>query len=140
MSNVVEQYMAQAGVRDRKIVDVVSVRQAAQILGVKVYTARTLEWDGAFGNADDHRRQGRKGVNIPKSAVEQYKKDNPGIGQGREQGTGVSRTQRGQQVVDACIVIAELILGDKEITDKVFRDKMNTMLTKYTKIAETLIK
>ena len=131
MGNVVEQWLADKTKDTPRLVDVVTIMQAAELLGVGMEEVRRLEWGGKFGKMSEHRRPGRKGVLIPKKAVLAYQATN----QSGRQGGGVGRTARGQQVFDAVALVAGLLLQDKEVTDKTFRDKVNTLLTKYDKYA-----
>ena len=135
VANVVEQWLAEKTKDTPRLVDVVDIMQGAELLGIGMESMRRLEWNGAFGKMSEHRRPGRKGVLIPKKAVLAYQATN----RGSTQGGGVSRTARGQQVFDAVALVAGLLLQDKEVTDKTFRDKVNTLLTKYDKYARTAI-
>ena len=138
MPTEVELYLKQTVGTDRKIVDVIGVRQAATLLGIKVYQARTLEWDGAFGDPDSHRRPGRKGVSISKRVVLQYKQDNPNIGQGEQRSRVVSDAEVGQDVIHSCEVVSKLFHSSEAAKDVEFTKKLDSGLARFTKQGESL--
>lgn len=132
MPTAVQVFLKKSGSTDGQIVDVVTIMEAAEILGIGMESVRRLEWNLAFGKPSDHRRPGRKGVLIPKRAILEYKKNNPGGSSKNRVGGGITS----DDVVGACKLVASVMLGDESITDKVYRNNVNTMLTKYVKQAE----
>lgn len=139
MSTAVERFILQRTSKGVKVVDVISIREIAELLGIKVYKARTLEWDGAFGKASNHRKPGRKGVWVPKAVVLQYKQDNPNIGGRGNQPRVVSKAEVGQDVIHSCEVVSELFHDSELAKDTVFIKKLDTGLARFTKQGESLV-
>ena len=133
MPNVLESLFSAKTVTKQKVTQWVSLKEAAQILGVKIYSIRTLEWDNELGQ---RRTIGRK-VYIQKDAVLAYKQRKNVTGGER---IAVTRSEYGQRALDAIQLVADIVSADKEITNKVYLKQLDTMLNRYTAIAQEMIK
>ena len=133
MSNVLESILSAKTAKRQKVTQWVTLKDAAQILGVKIYTVRSLEWDNELGQ---RKTIGRR-VYVQKSAVLAYRKRQ---GATDSETHTMTKQEYGQTVQDAIAVVADIVHEDKEITDKVYLSKLNKMFDRYNTIAQTLVK
>jgi len=133
VNNVLESVLATRTVKRQKLVQWITLKDAAQILEVKIYTVRSLEWDNELGQ---RKTIGRR-IYVQKSAVLAYRKRQ---GATDSETHTMTRQEYGQTVQDAIAVVADIVHEDKEITDKVYLDKLNKMFDRYNTIAQALVK
>ena len=133
MSNALESVLATKATKKQRVTQWVTLKDAAQILGVKIYTVRSLEWDNELG---PRRTTGRK-VYVQKSAVSAYKQRQGAVGS--EQHT-MTKQEYGQTVLDSIAVVTDIIHEDKEITDTGYRNELGKMFGRYTAIAQMMTK
>lgn len=133
MNNVLESVLATKTVKKQRLVQWITLKDAAQILEVKIYTVRSLEWDNELGQ---RKTIGRR-IYVQKSAVLAYRKRQ---GATDSETHTMTRQEYGQTVQDAIAVVADIVHEDKEITDKVYLDKLNKMFDRYNTIAQALVK
>ena len=133
MSNVLESILSAKTAKRQKVTQWVTLKDAAQLLSAKMYTVRSLEWDNELGQ---RRTIGRR-VYVQKSAVLAYRRRQ---GATDSETHAMTRQEYGQTVLDTIAVMADIVSEDKEITDKVYLDKLDRMFNRYKVIAQTLIK
>ena len=137
MSNVLESVFSAktaVSVKKQKVTQWITLKEAAQLLSVKIYTIRTLEWDNELG---PRKTIGRR-VYVQRSAVLAYSKTKAGDGNIQTQ---MTRKEYGQRVLDWVKGIEDIVSEDKEvIADNEFYGKLRALLNRYEAIAETLAK
>ena len=133
MPNVLESILSAKTVKRQKVTQWITLKDAAQLLSVKMYTVRSLEWDNELGQ---RKTIGRR-VYVQKGAVLAYRKRQ---GATDSETHTMTKQEYGQTVQDAIAVVVDIVHEDKEITDKVYLDKLNRMFNRYNTIAQTLVK
>ena len=133
MPNVLESILSAKTAKRQKVTQWITLKDAAQLLSAKVYTVRSLEWDNELGQ---RKTIGRR-IYVQKNAVLAYRQRQ---GATDSEVHTMTRQEYGQTVLDTIAVMTDIVSEDKEITDKVYLDKLDRMLNRYKVIAQALVK
>ena len=109
----------------------ITLREVAKILGRKLYSVRTLEWDGEFGE----RLSGARPIRIKESAVLAYQRGHRSGGSRRTGATSSIRSKTSVlgESLNAVVLCKIMLDRDTTVKDATFRKKVEALFASWGK-------